>query len=106
MANDEGKRGMATGRPVGLLTQWLLDQAAVARESPASQAANGEGKRLLSRFADSQCAWRTASPLTASKASHMPRADFYLIAKPRFLEEPLLLVCELARKAYDANCGR
>jgi DNA polymerase III subunit chi len=33
----------------------------------------------------------------------MPRADFYLIAKPRFLEEPLRLVCELARKSYDAN---
>ncbi|MET0290049.1 MAG: DNA polymerase III subunit chi, partial [Pseudoxanthomonas sp.] len=33
----------------------------------------------------------------------MPRADFYLIAKPRFLTEPLRLVCELARKAYDAN---
>ncbi|KAF1708889.1 DNA polymerase III subunit chi [Pseudoxanthomonas kalamensis DSM 18571] len=33
----------------------------------------------------------------------MPRADFYLIAKPRFLEEPLRLVCELARKAYEAN---
>ncbi|KAF1716576.1 DNA polymerase III subunit chi [Pseudoxanthomonas wuyuanensis] len=33
----------------------------------------------------------------------MPRADFYLIAKPRFLTEPLKLVCELARKAYDAN---
>jgi DNA polymerase-3 subunit chi len=31
------------------------------------------------------------------------RADFYLIAKERFREEPLLLVCELARKAYDAN---
>jgi DNA polymerase-3 subunit chi len=31
------------------------------------------------------------------------RADFYLIAKPRFLEEPLRLVCELARKSYDAN---
>jgi leucyl aminopeptidase len=26
-ASDEGKRGMATGRPVGLLTQWLLDRA-------------------------------------------------------------------------------
>jgi len=26
VASDEGKRGMATGRPVGLLTQWLLDQ--------------------------------------------------------------------------------
>lgn len=33
----------------------------------------------------------------------MPRADFYLIAKPRFLEEPMKLVCELARKSYDAN---
>ena len=31
----------------------------------------------------------------------MPRADFYLIAKPRFLEEPMRLVCELARKSYD-----
>ena len=31
------------------------------------------------------------------------RADFYLIGKPRFREEPLQLVCELARKAYDAN---
>ena len=33
----------------------------------------------------------------------MPRADFYLIAKPRFREEPLRLVCELVRKAYDAE---
>ena len=33
----------------------------------------------------------------------MPRADFYLIDKPRFREEPLLLVCELARKATDAG---
>ena len=33
----------------------------------------------------------------------MPRADFYLIAKPRFLETPLLLVCELARKACDSG---
>ena len=33
----------------------------------------------------------------------MPRADFYLIAKERFREEPLRLVCELARKAHDAN---
>jgi DNA polymerase-3 subunit chi len=31
------------------------------------------------------------------------RADFYLIQKERFREEPLLLVCELARKAFDAN---
>jgi DNA polymerase-3 subunit chi len=33
----------------------------------------------------------------------MARADFYLIAKPRFLEKPLLLVCELARKASDGG---
>ncbi|RPE79572.1 DNA polymerase III subunit chi [Vulcaniibacterium tengchongense] len=33
----------------------------------------------------------------------MPRADFYLIQKPRFREEPLLLVCELARKAVEAE---
>ncbi len=33
----------------------------------------------------------------------MPRADFYLIAKPRFRDEPLRLVCELVRKAYDAG---
>jgi len=25
---DEGRKGMATGRPVSLLTQWLIDQAA------------------------------------------------------------------------------
>jgi len=31
------------------------------------------------------------------------RADFYLIAKPRFLTEPLKLVCELARKANDGG---
>ena len=30
VASDEGKRGMATGRPVGLLTQWLLDRVAGA----------------------------------------------------------------------------
>jgi DNA polymerase-3 subunit chi len=31
----------------------------------------------------------------------MPRADFYLIdSKPRFREQPLLLVCELAKKAF------
>ena len=29
----------------------------------------------------------------------MARADFYLIAKERFREQPLSLVCELARKA-------
>ncbi len=33
----------------------------------------------------------------------MSRADFYLISKPRFLTEPLRLVCELARKANDAG---
>ena len=33
----------------------------------------------------------------------MPRADFYLIAKERFREEPLLLVCELAKRGYAAN---
>ncbi len=33
----------------------------------------------------------------------MARADFYLVTKPRFREEPLLLVCELARKAHDAG---
>jgi len=31
------------------------------------------------------------------------RADFYLIAKPRFRDQPLLLVCELAKKASDAG---
>lgn len=31
------------------------------------------------------------------------RADFYLIQKPRFRDEPLLLVCELAKKAYAAG---
>jgi DNA polymerase-3 subunit chi len=33
----------------------------------------------------------------------MPRADFYLIDKPRFREQPLLLVCELAKKAFAAQ---
>ena len=33
----------------------------------------------------------------------MRRADFYLIAKPRFCDDPLLLVCELARKAFDSG---
>jgi len=27
---DEGRKGMATGRPVGLLTRWLIDQAKAA----------------------------------------------------------------------------
>ena len=33
----------------------------------------------------------------------MARADFYLIAKPRFREQPLRLACELVRKAYEAD---
>lgn len=33
----------------------------------------------------------------------MPRADFYLIAKPRFASQPLLLVCELCLKASNAG---
>ena len=33
----------------------------------------------------------------------MPRADFYLIAKPRFFDDPLLLVCELAKRAFESG---
>ncbi len=33
----------------------------------------------------------------------MARADFYLIDKPRFREDPLLLVCELARRAFASG---
>ena len=33
----------------------------------------------------------------------MPRADFYLIDKPRFRADPLLLVCELAKRAYASG---
>ena len=33
----------------------------------------------------------------------MPRADFYLIAKPRFLQSPLRLVGELARRCADTG---
>ena len=33
----------------------------------------------------------------------MARADFYLIDKPRFREQPLLLVCELAKRGFAAN---
>ncbi|MBS0570461.1 MAG: DNA polymerase III subunit chi [Proteobacteria bacterium] len=33
----------------------------------------------------------------------MPRADFYLIAKPRFRGDLLLLVCELARRAFESG---
>lgn len=33
----------------------------------------------------------------------MPKADFYLIEKERFRAEPLLLVCELAKRAFEAD---
>ena len=33
----------------------------------------------------------------------MPRADFYLIDTPRFADQPLRLVCELARRGYDTG---
>jgi len=33
----------------------------------------------------------------------VPRADFYLIDKPRFRDDPLLLVCELAKRAFDSS---
>lgn len=33
----------------------------------------------------------------------MARADFYLIAKPRFRGDPLLLVCELAKRAFESG---
>lgn len=33
----------------------------------------------------------------------MSQVDFYLIAAARFREQPLLLVCELARKAFAAE---
>jgi DNA polymerase III subunit chi len=39
----------------------------------------------------------------ASENGRMPRADFYLITKPRFRDDPLLLVCELAKKAFDSG---
>ena len=31
----------------------------------------------------------------------MPSADFYLIAQDRFREDPLLLACELAKRAFE-----
>jgi DNA polymerase-3 subunit chi len=31
------------------------------------------------------------------------RADFYLIDKPRFRDDPLLLVCELVKKAFASE---
>ncbi len=33
----------------------------------------------------------------------MPRADFYLIDQARFRSNPLLLVCELAKRAYSGG---
>ncbi len=33
----------------------------------------------------------------------MPRAVFYLIDKPRYRENPLRVVCALARKAFEAR---
>ncbi|HSN00711.1 MAG TPA: DNA polymerase III subunit chi [Rudaea sp.] len=33
----------------------------------------------------------------------MAKADFYLIAKPRFRGDPLLLVCELAKRAFESG---
>ncbi len=33
----------------------------------------------------------------------MSRADFYLIDKPRFREEPLQLVCALTARAFDSG---
>jgi DNA polymerase-3 subunit chi len=35
----------------------------------------------------------------------VPRADFYLIAKPRFLDAPLRLVGELARRCHETGQG-
>ena len=40
---------------------------------------------------------------TSHATTPMPRADFYLIDKPRFREQPLLLVCELARRAFASQ---
>ena len=33
----------------------------------------------------------------------MARADFYLIDKPRFRDDPLLLVCELSKRAFNSG---
>jgi len=54
------------------------------------------------RFVCTSIATISCSPFPVP-GFNVPRADFYLIAKERFREEPLRLVCELARKAYDAN---
>ena len=44
-----------------------------------------------------------ADPSDGGLSGAVPKADFYLIDKPRFREEPLLLVCELARRAFEAR---
>ena len=44
-----------------------------------------------------------SQPQALSPTIPMSRADFYLIAKPRFRDDPLLLVCELAKKAFEAG---
>jgi len=41
--------------------------------------------------------------MTTKSPHAMPRADFYLIDKPRFREQPLLLVCELVKRAFAAQ---
>jgi len=41
--------------------------------------------------------------MTSKSEYTMPRADFYLIDKPRFREQPLLLVCELVKRAFAAQ---
>ena len=33
----------------------------------------------------------------------MPQADFYLVDTPRFRADPLLLVCELVKRAYETE---
>ena len=46
---------------------------------------------------------RHATSHISHLTSHVKRADFYLIDKPRFRDDPLLLVCELVKKAYAAE---
>lgn len=33
----------------------------------------------------------------------MPRADFYLVTKPRYLDDPLRLVCELVKRCHGTG---
>ena len=70
----------------------------------------GEGKGVRVNFALRAFPFPTtitaklhSDPFSAPDPFSMPRADFYLIAKPRFREDPLLLVCELARRACDTG---